>query len=77
MNPNTCTICELMFERVMKARNVEIEATVLFADLRGYTAASQVLSSDHMTTFSILFTMNARTLFGSTMDCLTRLSAMP
>ena len=34
----------------MKARNVEIEATILFADLRGYTAASQVLASDHMTT---------------------------
>jgi class 3 adenylate cyclase len=50
MNPNTCTICELMFERVMKARNVEIEATILFADLRGYTAASQVLASDQMTT---------------------------
>jgi len=34
----------------MKARNVEIEATILFADLRGYTAASQVLASDQMTT---------------------------
>jgi hypothetical protein len=24
MNPNTCTICETMFERVMKARQIEI-----------------------------------------------------
>jgi len=29
MNPNTCTICELMFTKVMKARQVVIEATVL------------------------------------------------
>ena len=41
MNPNTCTICELMFTRVMKARQVVIDATVLFADLRGYTGLSQ------------------------------------
>ena len=41
MNPNTCTICELMFSRVMKARQVVIDATVLFADLRGYTSLSQ------------------------------------
>jgi len=41
MNPNTCTICETMFERVMKARQIEIDATILFADLRGYTSLSQ------------------------------------
>ena len=41
MNPNTCTICELMFTRVMKARQVVMDATVLFADLRGYTGLSQ------------------------------------
>jgi adenylate cyclase len=41
MNPNTCT----MFERVMKARQVEIDATILFADLRGYTSLSQSQSS--------------------------------
>jgi hypothetical protein len=35
MNPNTCTICELMFTKVMKARKVTVDATVLFADLRG------------------------------------------
>jgi class 3 adenylate cyclase len=46
MNPNTCTICELMFTRVMKARKVSIDATVLFADLRGYTGLSQSLSPD-------------------------------
>ncbi len=49
MNPNTCTFCELAFTRIMKARNITIDATVLFADLRGYTAASQSLASDEMT----------------------------
>ncbi|MBS0518403.1 MAG: adenylate/guanylate cyclase domain-containing protein [Proteobacteria bacterium] len=41
MNPNICTICEMMFERLMKARTVTIDATILFADLRGYTRLSQ------------------------------------
>jgi adenylate cyclase len=45
MNPHTCTICETMFERVMKARQIEIDATILFADLRGYTSLSQSQSS--------------------------------
>lgn len=48
MNPNTCTICELMFTRVMKARKISIDATVMFADLRGYTSLSQSHSSDSM-----------------------------
>jgi adenylate cyclase len=45
MNPNVCTLCETMFERVMKARQVELDATILFADLRGYTSLSQSQSS--------------------------------
>jgi class 3 adenylate cyclase len=49
MNPNTCTFCELAFTRIMKARNVIIDATILFADLRGYTSASQYLATDQMT----------------------------
>jgi adenylate cyclase len=48
MNPNTCTFCELAFTRIMKARNVTIDATVLFADLRGYTTASESLASSEM-----------------------------
>ncbi len=46
MNPDLCTICELMFSRVMKARKITIDATVLFADLRGYTKLSQSVSQD-------------------------------
>jgi class 3 adenylate cyclase len=41
MNPNTCTICEMAFSRVMKARAVTIDATVMFADLRGFTTLTQ------------------------------------
>ena len=46
MNPNTCTICELMFTRVMKARKITVDVSVLFADLRGYTALSRSHSTD-------------------------------
>lgn len=46
MNPNTCTVCELMFTTVMRARKVTLDATVLFADLRGYTSLSQSLAPD-------------------------------
>jgi adenylate cyclase len=37
MHPNLCTICETMFTRVMRKKQMLIPATVLFADLRGYT----------------------------------------
>ena len=45
MNPNLCTICELMFKVVMRRRNIEAELTILFADLRGYTTLSQTLGA--------------------------------
>ena len=48
MNPNLCTICETMFERMMKARSVKLDATILFADLRSYTKLSQSMSSEAM-----------------------------
>lgn len=41
MHPNLCTICESMFTRVKKNKQIEIEATVMFADLRGYTRLSE------------------------------------
>src|SRR3954471_1391861 len=45
MNPNLCTVCELMFKVVMRRRNIQAELTILFADLRGYTALSQTLEA--------------------------------
>jgi adenylate cyclase len=48
MNPNICTICEMMFERTMKARTVTLDATILFADLRAYTKLSQSMSPIEM-----------------------------
>lgn len=46
MNPDTCTVCEMMFTRVMKARKIRIDVSVLFADLRGYTTLSRRLRPD-------------------------------
>jgi adenylate cyclase len=41
MNPNLCTVCETMFRKVKKRQYLPVEATVLFADLRGYTPLSE------------------------------------
>lgn len=49
MNPNTCTICEMAFSRVMKARAVTIDATIMFADLRGYTTLTQNIGQAGLT----------------------------
>ena len=43
MNPNTCTVCEMMFTTVMRATKISVDVSVLFADLRSYTALSQSL----------------------------------
>lgn len=48
MNPNTCTFCELAFKKIMRARNVTIDATVMFADLRGYTSLTETLAPEAM-----------------------------
>src|SRR3954470_19214800 len=45
MSPNLCTLCETMFQLLMKTKRVQISATVLFADVRGYTGVSEVLDS--------------------------------
>jgi adenylate cyclase len=49
MNPNTCTICEMAFSRVMKARAITVDATVMFADLRGYTTLTQSIAQAGLT----------------------------
>ena len=45
MNPNLCTLCETMFQLLMKTKRLQISATVLFADVRGYTGLSEALDS--------------------------------
>jgi adenylate cyclase len=55
MNPNTCTICEMAFSKIMKARSIVTDATVMFADLRGYTALSQRLPVERMTALLDVF----------------------
>jgi adenylate cyclase len=46
MNPNTCTICEMAFSKIMKARAITIDATIMFADLRGYTTLTQIVRQE-------------------------------
>ncbi len=55
MNPNTCTVFEMMFTKVTRARKATVDVTVLFADLRGYTALSQSLPQDQIAGLLDLF----------------------
>ena len=48
MNPNLCTICETMFTKVKKKKQLVIPATIFFADLRGYTSLSQGADAEEM-----------------------------
>jgi len=41
MNPNICTICERSFRYVKKQRHISATATIVFADIRGYTHLSE------------------------------------
>jgi adenylate cyclase len=41
MNPNICTICERSFQYVKKQRQITETATILFADMRGFTNLSE------------------------------------
>ena len=55
MNPNICTICERSFRYVKKERHVSVSATILFADIRGYTdmteRMNQMAVSELVSTF--------------------------
>ena len=45
MNPNICTICERSFRYVKKQRHITNVATILFADIRGFTHLSERMTS--------------------------------
>jgi adenylate cyclase len=49
MNPNLCTLCETKFRSVKKAQQVRVSATVLFADVRGYTSLSEQVGAGDVT----------------------------
>mgnify|MGYP001148990629 CR=1 FL=1 len=49
MNPNTCTLCEMGFTRIMKSRSVTLDVSILFADLRNYTVLSRDWPSERLT----------------------------
>jgi adenylate cyclase len=48
MHPNLCTICETQFEKRMGAKQVLVPATILFADVRGYTDLSERVTASRM-----------------------------
>ena len=48
MNPNLCNICETMFTTVKRKKQLVIPATILFADLRGYTTISRGADSEEV-----------------------------
>ena len=48
MHPNLCTVCESMFTKVKKHKQISISTTILFADIRGYTDLSQHIEASKL-----------------------------
>jgi len=55
MNPNICTICERAFARVMKKKQITRQATILFADIRGYTRLSEKIGATEVSRLLSVF----------------------
>ncbi|WP_064682476.1 adenylate/guanylate cyclase domain-containing protein [Rhizobium bangladeshense] len=55
MNPDICTICERSFQYVKKQRQITVDATILFADIRGFTDLSERIEAVRLTEIVSLF----------------------
>ncbi|MEI3855462.1 MULTISPECIES: adenylate/guanylate cyclase domain-containing protein [Ensifer] len=55
MNPNICTICERSFRYVKKQSHVAASATILFADIRGFTHLSERIERVRLSEIVSLF----------------------
>lgn len=55
MNPDICTICERSFQYVKKQRQVTANATILFADIRGFTDLSERIGAVQLSEIVGLF----------------------
>ncbi|MEK1947174.1 MAG: adenylate/guanylate cyclase domain-containing protein [Ensifer adhaerens] len=55
MNPNICTICERSFRYVKKQRHITTRATILFADMRGFTYLSERIEALELSEIVSLF----------------------
>lgn len=55
MNPNICTICERSFRYVKKQRHINARATILFADMRGFTLLSERIGALELSEIVSLF----------------------
>src|SRR6478735_9577998 len=55
MNPNICTICERSFRYVKKQRHIATTVTILFADIRGFTALSEQIEQERLSDIVSLF----------------------
>lgn len=55
MNPNICTICERSFRYVKKKSHITSTATILFADIRGYTHLSERMAPTELSQIVSVF----------------------